>query len=99
MGINNSRLHLLEYFKNDRRVYYSRNEIAKHCTDASLWIVADQKVYDFTGYLLLDIHPGGSEAILKYGGGHMNAGVSFKHHSKTAKKKWKDCLIGYVKKE
>ena len=52
MGHSLSTVFLLDYLqknkKHDRRVYYTRQEIAKHNTESSMWIVAGDKVYDIT---------------------------------------------------
>jgi cytochrome b involved in lipid metabolism len=41
-------------------------EIAKHKTVDSLWIVIEDKVYDITSFL--EEHPGGQKPLLKYAG-------------------------------
>ncbi|KAH6914012.1 cytochrome b2 [Coprinopsis sp. MPI-PUGE-AT-0042] len=44
----------------------SGNEVAKHNSRESCWIIVHGKVYDVTEFL--DDHPGGSKIILKYAG-------------------------------
>jgi len=44
----------------------SGDEVAKHNTRESCWIIVHGKVYDVTDFL--DDHPGGSRIILKYAG-------------------------------
>ncbi|OCH96537.1 hypothetical protein OBBRIDRAFT_765365 [Obba rivulosa] len=45
---------------------WSLEEIAKHHTRSSCWVVIKNKVYDVTEFL--PEHPGGAQIILKYGG-------------------------------
>lgn len=45
---------------------YSFEEISKHTTVDSLWLVIDGKVYDVTSFL--EEHPGGKKPFLKYAG-------------------------------
>ncbi len=51
---------------NTHPLKYSWNEIQKHNTKDSCWIVIDRQVYDVTPYL--DLHPGGSRIILQNSG-------------------------------
>ena len=71
---------------------YSWEEIKKHNTSESCWIVANHKVYDVTSYL--DKHPGSKGAILKYGGQDTTRDYNF--HSSNAVKIWALFHIGYV---
>ena len=48
--------------------FYNMNEIKKHNTEDDCWIIIKNKVYDVTPYLQKQIHPGGDEVLLKYGG-------------------------------
>ncbi|CAJ2509451.1 Uu.00g144770.m01.CDS01 [Anthostomella pinea] len=45
---------------------FSADEITKHGTPSSCWLVINGKVYDVTAYL--DLHPGGAAILLKQGG-------------------------------
>jgi L-lactate dehydrogenase (cytochrome) len=45
---------------------YLLEEIKKHNTRESLWIIIDDYVFDVTSYM--SKHPGGSQIFLKYGG-------------------------------
>ncbi|KAG9038297.1 hypothetical protein FRB95_002258 [Tulasnella sp. JGI-2019a] len=48
------------------KVLVSSEEVSKHNTRESCWIIVHGNVYDVTEFL--DDHPGGSKIILKYGG-------------------------------
>lgn len=73
---------------------YTRDDVAKHNTHNSLWIVADDKVYDVTDFIQL--HPGGAVAVLKRGGGCHDCRQDYKFHSKGAREQWKKFQIGVL---
>jgi len=73
---------------------FTREEIAKHNTPESLWLVADDKVYDATSFVYA--HPGGHVAILKRGGGCADCREDYKFHSKGARDSWKSLQIGVL---
>lgn len=45
---------------------YTIEEVEKHTTVESLWVVIEDKVYDVTNFL--EKHPGGQKPIIKYSG-------------------------------
>lgn len=45
---------------------FTREEVAKHNTAESLWIIIDSDVYNLTSFL--DLHPGGAHLLLDLGG-------------------------------
>lgn len=45
---------------------YTREEVARHNTDKSLWIIVDSEVFDLTKFV--DMHPGGAGVILEVAG-------------------------------
>jgi cytochrome b involved in lipid metabolism len=102
MGHSLSTVFLMDYIqknkKNDRRVYYTRQEIAKHNTESSMWIVAGDKVYDITSFYKELNHPGGPIALETRAGGAVDCDKDYKFHSKKTRKLWNNYLIGYVAK-
>lgn len=54
------------YFLPHTRMVISDQEVAKHDTRNSCWVVVEGNVYDVTGFL--ESHPGGVSSILKYAG-------------------------------
>ncbi|KAG1050368.1 hypothetical protein G6F43_007353 [Rhizopus delemar] len=50
---------------------YKREEVKKHCTRSSCWVVVQNKVYNVTSFL--QDHPGGSEFILQFAGDDITA--------------------------
>lgn len=73
---------------------YTREEVAKHNTRESVWLVAGEKVFDVTEFVKL--HPAGPVAILKRAGGCADCTQDYKFHSKGAREQWKNCQIGVL---
>jgi cytochrome b involved in lipid metabolism len=77
--------------ENDK--YYQWEEIEKHNTVASCWLVAHNKVYDVTAFITK--HPAGKYAILKHAGSDVTQDFDF--HSSNGQKQWRPFKIGVVK--
>ena len=86
------------FSKEDKRVYYTMEEIIKHNHSDSLWVVSKNKVYDMTFFYKNGKHTGGQEPLLMRSGGVIDAVDDYNFHSKESKKQWNSYLIGYVKK-
>jgi nitrate reductase (NAD(P)H) len=71
--------------------YYSLEEISKHNTIESCWLVANQRVYDVTSFI--KFHPG-INCILKHAS--KESTIDFNFHSKSAQNYWKHYQIGFV---
>ena len=50
---------------------FTEEDVAKHTTSSSCWIIRNGKVYDVTSFL--DDHPGGDDYLLKYAGRDVGA--------------------------
>jgi len=102
MGHALSSVFLIDYInrkrKGDNRVYYTPEEIAKHYTADSMWIVAGDKVYDITSFYNQGNHPGKMLALETRAGAAVDAKDDYKFHSKKTQKLWNNYLIGYVAK-
>jgi len=102
MGHSLSTVFFIDYLqkskKSDRRVYYTPQEIAKHYTEDSMWIVAGNKVYDITNFYKQKNHPGGTLALETRAGGTLDCAPDLKFHSKNTRKFWNNYLIAYVAK-
>lgn len=72
-------------------------EIAKHNNAQDCWIIINDKVLKVTKFL--DLHPGGSEAILPYCGKDATAAFYFVDHSNKAVAMFEDYLIGIFGQE
>lgn len=75
----------------------SVEEVLKHNTVESLWIVSNNSVYDVTD--MLSSHPGGQIAMIERGGGKKNCEKDFSFHSEYAKNLWKSHKIGEISEE
>mmetsp|Transcript_76203 Transcript_76203/g.68328 ORF Transcript_76203/g.68328 Transcript_76203/m.68328 type:complete len:408 (+) Transcript_76203:87-1310(+) len=74
---------------------YSMEEISKHNTKDSCWIIVDNLVLDVTPFL--PYHPASAKCIIKNGG--KNCDLHFKFHSKTAQQLFWKFVIGRVESE
>nr|WP_240923469.1 cytochrome b5 domain-containing protein [Thermococcus sp. 18S1] len=61
-------------------VVLTLDEVAKHSSETDCWVVIENKVYNVT--TLIDQHPGGREAIIKYCGTNATD-VFFREHSQN----------------
>uniref|UniRef100_A0A914XJN8 Cytochrome b5 n=1 Tax=Plectus sambesii TaxID=2011161 RepID=A0A914XJN8_9BILA len=70
----------------------SREEVSRHNTSASAWVIIDDRVYDITKFL--EEHPGGEEVLLEQAGGDATESFEDVGHSTDAREMAKDYLIG-----
>ena len=71
---------------------YTKEEVAKHNSEESCWLIADGIVYDVTDWLLH--HPAGVKSIVRHAG--QDCTEDFHFHSKQAIQYWKKYQIGYI---
>jgi len=74
---------------------YSRDEISKHNTAASTWIIIHGRVYDVTSWMW--VHPGREEVLQTNAGKDATAQFEGNFHSNHARDKAKQYVIGKVK--
>jgi len=74
--------------------FYTREEVNKHNTNESCWIVANNNVYDVTKFITS--HPGGKFAIFSKAGKDVTK--YFRWHSGHAKGLWQSYKIGELKR-
>ncbi|VDM38854.1 unnamed protein product [Toxocara canis] len=72
-------------------------EVAKHNTAASIWMIYEDKVLDITNFL--DKHPGGDSILLEVAGQDGTSRFRDIRHSKDAVKMIDQYVIGIVKKD
>jgi len=70
------------------------DEVAKHNTKDSCWLVISGKVYDITSFL--PDHPGGKKAPIMVSGGDATEEFEMLHKPEVLDKYAKDLLIGTV---
>ncbi|KAI0833116.1 acyl-CoA dehydrogenase NM domain-like protein [Hypoxylon sp. FL0890] len=75
---------------------FTRDEVAKHNTEDSLWFVIDSKVYDVTDFV--DAHPGG-EAVLRQVAGQDATVAFYNLHRHEVLSKYEDLFIGTLEGE
>uniref|UniRef100_A0AC34PYF6 Cytochrome b5 heme-binding domain-containing protein n=1 Tax=Panagrolaimus sp. JU765 TaxID=591449 RepID=A0AC34PYF6_9BILA len=74
---------------------FTRDEIAKHNSEESLWIVINNKIYDVTKFL--NEHPGGEQPILDADRFDATQDYNDIGHSSDAREMMEEYLIGEVK--
>jgi cytochrome b involved in lipid metabolism len=94
---NNANANNANANNNTRKIYYTHDEISKHTSIESVWIVVGNKVYDITSFLKNNKHPGGIMCILERSSKMKDCLADYKMHTKSGKHIWKQYLIGYVK--
>jgi len=73
---------------------YTWEEISRHNSASSLWIVFDGKIYDVTAWK--DEHPGGEEVLLEAAATDATDAFEDVGHSSDAQEQRKKYLIGVV---
>lgn len=74
----------------------TREEVAKHNSEDSLWVIIDHKVYDLTEFI--DAHPGGSVVLTQVAG--TDATTAFYNlHRHEVLQKYSDLYVGTVENE
>ena len=78
-----------------RQRCFTMCQIRRHDSiENSVWIVADDTVYDVTNYI--QYHPGGMGCILKKAGGKQNCRRDLQFHSQRGQQLFNKCAIGKV---
>jgi len=73
---------------------YSWEEVGKHRSKDSTWLIIHNKVYDVTKFL--EEHPGGEEVLLENSGKDATEQFEDVGHSTDAREMMKDYLIGEI---
>jgi len=76
------------------KTVYTTEEVSRHCTRESLWLIIDGRVYDVTSYV--DHHPGG-DAIFRNAGRDSSAGFHGDQHPEKVNEIIPDFYIGDLK--
>lgn len=72
----------------------TEEEVRRHNTRSSLWIISGGSVYDVTD--ILYSHPGGDLALLRRGGSGKDCASDFEFHSRHARSQWEARKVGEV---
>jgi len=73
---------------------FSKEEVQNFHTNELCYIRIKNKVYDVTDFI--NLHPKGSEVILKCAKTGEDCEIHYKFHSKKAQKNWDSYFIGYI---
>ncbi|KAN0035476.1 hypothetical protein ACTA71_004748 [Dictyostelium dimigraforme] len=73
---------------------YTRQEVAKHCSLDSLWIIYNDDVFDVTNFVVE--HPGGEEVLKGNGGKDATQEFDDVGHSASAIAKMQSLRIGRI---
>ncbi|KAJ3071636.1 hypothetical protein HK102_006397, partial [Quaeritorhiza haematococci] len=76
---------------------FTRDEVKKHNTESSCWIIVDSAVYDVTKFMML--HPGGEGVIMEYAGQDATEAFYSLHRHEVIKKFAPRLLLGYIENE
>ncbi|XP_068711897.1 cytochrome b5-like isoform X2 [Montipora capricornis] len=76
---------------------FSLEEVKKHNTAASTWLIINNQVFDVTKFL--DEHPGGEEVLLEQAGGDSTESFEDVGHSGDARELMMTYLIGELTDE
>lgn len=79
--------------------FFSPNEVAKHCTKDSCWVLVGTRVYDVTGFLRM--HPGGEALILRRSGKDISPELDGPphRHSENARRWLEQYYIGEIDRD
>lgn len=70
---------------------YTMEEVARHNTDASTWIIINGHVYDVTKFKTM--HPGGAKVVMHYAGADASAEFKMLHRADVLHKVCLDARI------
>lgn len=73
---------------------FTRDEVAKHTTEDSIWCIIDHRVYDLTDFL--DAHPGGAVVLTQVAGKDATTEFYNLHRQEVLQKYKKTLCIGTV---
>ncbi|KAI1345053.1 acyl-CoA dehydrogenase/oxidase [Xylariaceae sp. FL0016] len=76
---------------------FTRDEVAKHNTEDSIWFIIDSKVYDVSEFV--DAHPGGESVLRQVAGTDATVAFYNLHRHEVLAKYDDDLLIGTVEGE
>lgn len=79
--------------------YFSEQEVARHCTKESCWVLVGTRVYDVTSFLRM--HPGGEALILRRSGSDISRQLDGPphRHSENARRWLEQYYIGDIDKD
>ncbi|CAH6720503.1 cytochrome b5 [[Candida] jaroonii] len=86
----------IERDKNRPNKFFTFEDVNKHFSHDDLWIIVYNKVYDVSSFIKEELHPGGAEVIIEFGGSDATEAFDDVAHSNDAYEMLEPYYIGDI---
>lgn len=87
----------MSLFEHDPDIYYTNEEVNEMKKNGRHILIASRCIYDITEFVILNLHPGGNNCLIKKSNNNDNCKVDLDFHSKKAKQLWNRFKIGKLR--